>query len=99
MGLLRNMDAPIEPTSRRDPRSDEAAGQVVMSWPLTSGAAPLNPATSHDLDGLGQDDFKGVAGFGARPGGAVWMANLTATAIADGTVPSGIVRPSSRDRG
>jgi iron(III) transport system substrate-binding protein len=64
-GLIRNTSAPMELTSWRDLLSDEAAGQVAMPSPLTSGAALINYATLRGVDGLGQEFFEGLAASGA----------------------------------
>ena len=64
-GLIRNTGAPMEITSWRDLLSEEAAGQVVMPSPLTSGAALINYATLRGVDGLGPEYFEGLAAGGA----------------------------------
>ena len=64
-GLIRNADAPMELTSWRDLLSEEAAGQVVMPSPLTSGAALINYATLRGVDGLGPEYFEELAAGGA----------------------------------
>lgn len=61
-GLLRNTSAPLELTSWKDLLSAEAAGQIAMPSPLTSGAALINYATLRDADGLGPEYFEGLAG-------------------------------------
>jgi iron(III) transport system substrate-binding protein len=60
-GLLRNVDAPMELSSWQDLLSDEAAGQIAMPSPLTSGAALINYATLRGVDGLGAEYFEGLA--------------------------------------
>ena len=64
-GLIRNAGAPMELTSWRDLLSEEAAGQVVMPSPLTSGAALINYATLRGVDELGPEYFEELAAGGA----------------------------------
>ena len=64
-GLIRNTGAPMELTSWADLLSEEAAGQVVMPSPLTSGAALINYATLRGVGALGLDYFEGLAENGA----------------------------------
>ena len=68
-GLIRNAGAPMELTSWADLLSEEAAGQVVMPSPLTSGAALINYATLRGVDGLGPDYFEALAAGGALASG------------------------------
>jgi iron(III) transport system substrate-binding protein len=60
-GLVRNTGAEMELTSWQDLLAPEAAGQVAMPSPLTSGAALINYATLKEADGLGADYFEGLA--------------------------------------
>jgi iron(III) transport system substrate-binding protein len=64
-GLIRNTSAPMELTSWSDLTSEEAAGQVAMPSPLTSGAALINYATLRGVDSLGQAYFETLAENGA----------------------------------
>jgi iron(III) transport system substrate-binding protein len=68
-GIVYNTAAEMIPASYTDLLRDEAAGQIAMPSPLTSGAATIHMAALTAHPDLGWEFYEGLAEQGAIPDG------------------------------
>ncbi len=68
-GIVHNNDAPMQPTSWHDLATEEAAGQVAMPSPLTSGAAAIHMETLTSNPDFGWDYYEALAENDIQPQG------------------------------
>ena len=61
-GIVSNAAAPMTPADYDDLLAPEAAGQIAMPSPLTSGAATIHMATLTGDESLGWSYYEGLAG-------------------------------------
>lgn len=68
-GIIYNTNAPFVPESWADLLRPEAAGQIAMPSPLTSGAATIHMVSLTSNPDLGWEYYEGLAAQGTNPQG------------------------------